>query len=170
MASPHTTSQWPPNPSQDQATCEWCEQTFKPERYGQRFCGNICGGKAATAVLEAEQQRRAEGRQSMARGPAWNMRNSKPSVPLRARVREQPRWDPRLVERLKNIVVDVPKHPGGKPETIRVSALPMGHHLYADVRVYLRGHPTRQGLVVHTDLIADVITGLQEVLRRGWKP
>jgi hypothetical protein len=170
VALPHTTSQWPPNPSHDQAACEWCEQTFTPLHWGQRFCGNICGGKAATAVLEAEQQRRAEGQQSMAHGPAWNRGNSKPSVPLRARVPAQSHWDPRLVERLKNIVVDVPKHPGGKPETIRVSALPMGHHLYADVRVYLRGHPTRQGLVVHTDLIADVITGLQEVVRRGWKP
>lgn len=106
----------------------------------------------------------------MARGPVWNRGNSKPSVAVRARVHEQSHWDPRLIERLKNIIVDVPKHPGGKPETIRVSALPIGQHLYADVRVYLRGHPTRQGLVVHTDLIADVITGLQEVLQRGWKP
>lgn len=60
-ARPQTPSQWPPSPSQDQATCEWCEQTFKPARYGQRFCGNVCGGKHATAVLKAEQQRRAEG-------------------------------------------------------------------------------------------------------------
>ena len=75
-----------------------------------------------------------------------------------------------MVEGLKRVVVDVKKHRGGKPETIRVSALPMGQHLYADVRVYIRGHPTRQGLVVHTDLIADVISGLQEVLRRGWRP
>lgn len=61
VALPQPTSQWPPNPSQDQATCEWCEQTFKPLHWGQRFCDNICGGKAATAALEAKQQRRAEG-------------------------------------------------------------------------------------------------------------
>ncbi len=67
-------------------------------------------------------------------------------------------------------IVDIPKHQGGKPETIRVSALPMRHHLYADVRVYVRGHPTAQGLVVHHDLIADVIVRLQEVLRRAWRP
>lgn len=61
VALPQPISQWPPNPSQDQATCEWCEQTFKLLHWGQQFCGNICGGKAATAVLEAKQQRRAEG-------------------------------------------------------------------------------------------------------------
>lgn len=100
------------------------------------------------------------------RGTVWNRRNSNPGASVRAR----PRWDARLVERLKRVVVDVKKHQGGKPETIRVFALPMGHHLYADIRVYLAGHPTRQGLVVHHDLIPDVITALQEVLRRGWRP
>lgn len=50
VALPQPISQWPPNPSQDQATCEWCEQTFKLLHWGQRFCGNICGGKAATAA------------------------------------------------------------------------------------------------------------------------
>lgn len=102
----------------------------------------------------------------MARGTVWNKRNSIAGVPVRAR----PRWDAREVERLKRVLVDVKKHQGGKPETIRVSALPMGQHLYADIRVYCGGHPTRQGLVVHHDLIPDVITGLQEVLRQGWKP
>lgn len=99
------------------------------------------------------------------RGPGWNRRNSNPGASVRAR----PRWDAHLVERLKRVVVDVKKHEGGKPETIRVSALQTGHHLYADVRVYIAGHPTCQGLVIHHDLIADVITGLQEVLRQGWK-
>ena len=46
----------------------------------------------------------------------------------------------------------------------------MGRHLYADLGVYLKGLPTRQGLVVHQDLIADVNAGLQEVLRWGWRP
>lgn len=45
-----------------ESPCEWCGEMFKPERYGQRFCSNVCGGKHATAVLKAEQQRRAEGR------------------------------------------------------------------------------------------------------------
>ncbi len=102
----------------------------------------------------------------MKRGTPWNRRDSNPKAPVRARSR----WVPHLVERLKEPVVDIPKHQSGKPETIRVSVLPMGRHFYADIRVYLRGRPTRQGLVVHHDLIADVITRLREVLRRGWKP
>lgn len=57
-----TRAPWPPDVSQTQAICEWCKTPFIPERWGQRYCGNVCGGKAATAVLEAEQQRRAEGR------------------------------------------------------------------------------------------------------------
>lgn len=44
-----------------ESSCEWCGEMFTPARYGQRFCSNICGGKHATAVLEAEQRRRAEG-------------------------------------------------------------------------------------------------------------
>lgn len=52
---------WPPEYPKE-SPCEWCHQPFKPERYGQRFCGNVCGGKHATAVLQAEQQRRVEGR------------------------------------------------------------------------------------------------------------
>lgn len=103
---------------------------------------------------------------SIKRGTPWNERSNNPAGPARARVR----WDACLVERLKEPIVDIPKHQGGKPETIRVSVLPKGHHLYADVRVYVRGHPTGQGLVVHHDLIPDVIAGLQEALRRGWKP
>ena len=56
-------------------------------------------------------------------------------------MRARPRWVPHLVERLKESIVDIPKHTNGKLETIRVHALPMGHHLYADVRPYLRDHP-----------------------------
>jgi len=56
-------------------------------------------------------------------------------------VRARPRWVPHLVEWLKESIVDIPKHTNGKLETIRVHALPMGHHLYADVRAYLRDHP-----------------------------
>lgn len=52
---------WPPEYPKE-SSCEWCGEIFKPQYHGQRFCGNICGGKAATAVLKAEQQRQAEGR------------------------------------------------------------------------------------------------------------
>lgn len=35
------------------STCEWpdCRKSFTPVRYGQRYCSNICGGRAATAAL-----------------------------------------------------------------------------------------------------------------------
>lgn len=59
----HTTQPMPwPQEYPKESPCEWCDEMFKPERYGQRFCSNICGGKHATAVLKAEQQRRTEGR------------------------------------------------------------------------------------------------------------
>lgn len=51
---------WPPVYPQE-SLCEWCHEPFKPQYHGQRFCGNVCGGKHATTVLKAEQQRRAEG-------------------------------------------------------------------------------------------------------------
>ena len=66
--------------------------------------------------------------------------------------------------------MDVAKHPGGKAETVLVSVLPIGAHLYADVRVQLRGRSACQGLVARHDLIADVINGLQEDSRRGSAP
>jgi hypothetical protein len=33
--------------------CEWheCRKPFTPVRHGQRYCSNVCGGKAATAEL-----------------------------------------------------------------------------------------------------------------------
>ena|SRR3990167_6471732 len=34
-------------------TCEWCYVRFQPITDGQRFCGNACGGKAATHGLYA---------------------------------------------------------------------------------------------------------------------
>lgn len=39
--------------SEGRSLCEWpeCRQPFTPERYGQRFCSNLCGGKAATVLL-----------------------------------------------------------------------------------------------------------------------
>ncbi len=177
-------------PDLSQAICKWRRQPFTPPRWAQRFCGNICGGKAATVVLEAERHRRlAEGREKphgrfwlleadvappfslgvccMNRGTAWD----RPDNSSRAPVRSRSRWIPHLVERPKEVIVEIPKHrEGARPETIRLSALQMGPHLHADVRVYLRGHPTGQGLVEHHDLIADIITGLQRSCGGGGGP
>lgn len=33
------------------AICELCRQPFTALRFGQRYCGPVCGGKAATAAL-----------------------------------------------------------------------------------------------------------------------
>jgi hypothetical protein len=40
-----------------ESVCEWgpCRQSFTPQRHGQRFCSNVCGGKAATAMLPTVQ-------------------------------------------------------------------------------------------------------------------
>ena len=63
-----------------------------------------------------------------------------------------------MIEATKVVIAEVPKreHP---PETIRVSLIPVSGG-YADVRVYRGGHPTRQGLVIHRDLLPAVLTYL----------
>ena len=68
-------------------------------------------------------------------------------------------WNPRVIEASKQTVADIPKYPN-RPETIRVSAFRVGDALYADIRVYLRERPTRQGLVIHYDLLPPVLAGL----------
>jgi hypothetical protein len=42
-----------------------------------------------------------------------------------------------------------------------VSVIPLSGG-YADVRVYRGGLPTRQGLVIHRDLLPDVLAGLRQ--------
>lgn len=54
-----TRAPWPPDVSQTQAICEWFKNAFIPERWGQRYCGGLCGGKAATEVIRAAQAARA---------------------------------------------------------------------------------------------------------------
>lgn len=41
-----------------ESVCELaaCRQPFTPQRHGQRFCNNICGGKAATAMLPSPRE------------------------------------------------------------------------------------------------------------------
>jgi hypothetical protein len=51
-------------------------------------------------------------------------------------------------------VAEVPKRER-PPETIRVSVIPMSGG-YVDLRVYRGGLPTRQGLVIHRDLLPAV--------------
>jgi starch phosphorylase len=78
-------------------------------------------------------------------------------------------WDPATVERLKVWIADIPKR-ARPPEVIRVSVIPLSGS-YADLRVYRGGFPTRLGLVLHFDLLPDVIEALQDALqRRGSAP
>jgi hypothetical protein len=72
-----------------------------------------------------------------------------------------------LVEQTKRVVLDIAKYPN-RPETIRVSLVPRGHHTYTDLQVYLAGNPTRQGLVMHRDLLPQVIAALQQALQTAW--
>jgi hypothetical protein len=78
------------------------------------------------------------------------------------------RWPTALIEQLKRTVVEIPKYPN-RPETIRVSLVPRGAHRYVDLRVYRAGYPTRQGVVLHTDLVPAVLAGLQQALGVAWE-
>jgi hypothetical protein len=60
LQSPHIDPSWEQRKVEEksgQSICEWpeCRQSFAPEHYGQRYCGNICGGKAATEMLPKAQ-------------------------------------------------------------------------------------------------------------------
>lgn len=60
LQSPHIDPSWEQRKVEEKAgksTCEWheCRQPFEPGHYGQRYCGNICGGKAATEMLPKPQ-------------------------------------------------------------------------------------------------------------------
>jgi hypothetical protein len=77
------------------------------------------------------------------------------------------RWFAPLIEQAKRLVAEIAKYPN-RPETIRVSLFPRGHHTYADVRVYLAGKPTGKGLVIHLDLLPQVIAALQQTLHEDW--
>ena len=68
------------------------------------------------------------------------------------------RWDPHEVEALKRVVAEIPKRQR-PPETIRVSLIPISGG-YADLRVYRGALPTRQGLVIHRDLLPAVLRGV----------
>jgi hypothetical protein len=78
------------------------------------------------------------------------------------------RWDPALIEQLKRTVVEIAKYPT-RPEVIRVSVLRRGLHDYVDLRVYRKGRATRQGLVIHFDLLPAVLAGLQRACGVAWE-
>jgi hypothetical protein len=65
------------------------------------------------------------------------------------------------------VVLEVPKY-RNRPETIRVNLLLYRQHLYIDVRIYLKGRPTRKGITIHRDLVPAVIEGMQRALRTWW--
>jgi hypothetical protein len=78
------------------------------------------------------------------------------------------RWDPALIEQLKRTVTEIAKYPT-RPEVIRVSVLRRGLHDYVDLRVYRKGHATRQGLVIHVDLLPQVLAGLTRAGAVAWE-
>lgn len=56
LQSPHIDPGWEQHKQAEKAgtsICEWpeCRQPFDPDHYSQRYCSNICGGKAATLML-----------------------------------------------------------------------------------------------------------------------
>ena len=60
LQSPHIDPSWEQSKVEEKkgaSTCEWpgCRQLFEPDHYGQRYCSNICGGKAATLMLPVSQ-------------------------------------------------------------------------------------------------------------------
>jgi hypothetical protein len=65
------------------------------------------------------------------------------------------------------VVLEVPKY-RNRPETIRISLLPHRQHMYIDVRIYLKGKPTRKGITIHSDLVPAVVEGMQRALRTWW--
>jgi hypothetical protein len=71
-----------------------------------------------------------------------------------------------VIEALKETVADIPKYPN-RPETIRVSVFRVGESVYADLRVYLRGRPTHQGLVIHRDMMPAVLDALRQAVGRA---
>jgi hypothetical protein len=85
-------------------------------------------------------------------------RGSTGPVPAPEKKRGRVRWNPQEIEALKVVIAEVPKR-WRPPETIRVSVIPLSGG-YADVRVYRGGRPTRQGLVIHRDLVPAVLDGL----------
>jgi hypothetical protein len=74
---------------------------------------------------------------------------------------------PPLFEELKRVVLEVPKY-RNRPETIRISLLPYRQHLYVDVRIYLKGKPTRKGITIHRDLVPAILEGMQRALHTWW--
>lgn len=78
--------------------------------------------------------------------------------------RSRGRWDPALIESLKVVVAEVPKRER-PPETICVSLFEWNGHPYVDLRLYRAGHPTRNGLPIHRDLLPAVLRGLGEAVR-----
>ena len=56
LQSPHIDPSWEQYKQVERtgtSICEWpeCRQPFEPDHYSQRYCSNICGGKAATLML-----------------------------------------------------------------------------------------------------------------------
>jgi hypothetical protein len=68
-----------------------------------------------------------------------------------------------MTEHVKTVLCDIPRSPHSA-ETIRISILTRGGHGSIDLRIYLAGHPTEQGVSLREELVPDLITGLQRAL------
>lgn len=154
---------------------EGCGKVFHPKRNGQVYCCNRHGsgkkehslecpiGDAVTSGSEnGERIIGWKGAGAADHSPIPAIEKTAPEKVKKKGRGSRPTWDPVLIERTKQTILEIQKYPN-RPETIRVSFIPMGEG-YADIRVYMKGRHTRQGLVIHRDLIGQVIAGLSQTL------
>lgn len=155
-----------------------CGKPFLSGRQGQVYCCNLHGsgrvdhgpGCSIADTSEDPIIRRAEtgagvidkkGKRARSRGstsPLFKANSQKKKAGRRI-------WVPEEIERLKRTVMEIEPYQN-KPQTIRISYFSTHPGAeYVDIRVYLRGRPTRRGLIVHRDLIPQVIAGLKQALQ-----
>src|SRR5262249_54582612 len=77
------------------------------------------------------------------------------------------RTDAATLEERKDVVAEIPTS-AARPATLRVSLLPGDRGVFVDLRAYLAGRPTRQGVLIRVDLVPAVIAALHDA--EGWLP
>ncbi len=130
-----------------------CSKCHREPRYrGQRW-GKHCFGRYHADRRARRRRARSE--------------NAGRDVATTSNIHRADNTPPPPFEQLKRVVREIPKY-WNRPETIRVSLLPLRGHVYIDVRVYLAGKPTRKGIALHRDLVPRVLGALQQALRSSW--
>lgn len=137
-----------PRPSRPPCSKCHAEPRYPGQRWGPRCFGRYHANRRA--------RRRRERAENRARDQATIHTTRSPyNAP------------PPLFEQLKRVVAEIPKF-RNRPETIRISLLPYRQHLYVDVRIYLKGKPTRKGITIHRDLVPAILEGMQRALHTWW--